>query len=130
MKLANHADVVNVIGNGYSEFIIDSWIKLGAQIFMDAVGRPFGLVGSAYDTTTDTTYIASTAVNPELIFNHEMLKHILTINRTENISVVTDMPEYQDKVRTALKPHGFVFRIDDDIMYSFRKATIPNLKET
>ncbi len=129
MKLATHTDIARVIGNGYSEFVFDSWLEIGAYVFNDAVDRPFGLVGTAYDESTDTTYIASTAVNPELIFNHEMLKYILKINRTKNISVITDMPEYQEKVRLALAPHGFAFRIDNDIMYSFRKATIQKVKE-
>ena len=132
MKVATHADIVSVIGNGYSEFVIDSWLELDSQMFLGSDRKPFGLIGTKMDEENDILYIASTAINPDIVFNYEMLKHILTLNREHDISVITDMPEYRDRIKKALAPHGFLFTIEEDIMFSSRNATIPKTtqKET
>ncbi len=123
MRTASREDVISVIGDGYSDPIINSWLDINVKFFTASNGTPFGLVGDVYSEDDKTTFIASTATDHDLIFNYEMLKYILNINTTNHISVITDMPEYRERIMDALGPHGFKFEVINDIMYSRRNKT-------
>jgi len=123
VKLASEANIVSVIGNGYSAFVIDSWMSLNPKVFY-LNGVPYGLVGIVFDPIKKLHLIASMVTSADKPFSINMLKYILEFNKHHDISWITDMPDYHQPVRRVLGKHGFEFTYENGMMYSTRLKTI------
>ena len=94
---------------------VDAWIAINPVIFYKDK-QPYGLIAEV------DGYIASTTKRPEQLFTIGMLKYVYEINKTKDITVITDLPEYFSQVKRGLEPFGFECSIEGDIMYSRRKC--------
>ena len=90
------------------------WEMIEPKVFYKD-DKPYGLVAEV------DGLIASTTKNPSLPFTVGMLTHIYHINKTKDIIVITDDPDYFETIKTALEPRGFSFTLKDNILYSRRK---------
>ena len=98
---------------------INDWVQLNPKVFFKN-DKPYGLI--AHYFSNDTFYIASTTSEPSQPFTKEMIKWIMMLNNLNDIVIITDLPEYFDKIRKLLETRGFTITVEDGVMYSFREV--------
>jgi len=115
VSLFKFDEIKQVVGEEYAP----DWCRIHTKVFYKN-NKPYGLVGTRGCPKEGRVLIASTTKDPEDPFTTNMYKYMLNINKRFPVTLITDMPEYQEKVRQGLAHQGFTFYYEDDIMYSKR----------
>ena len=106
------SEVSEIVGEHFAE----SWFKADSLTIYKKDGIGYGLIGLY--KSVDETYVASTMHEADVIFPLPMIKDLMKLSNRTQITLITDMKEFHDKIKIGLKPHGFKFAIMGDIMYS------------
>jgi len=92
------------------------WVALPYKVFYHN-NQPYGVIA------TVANYVASTTIDPELPFTRGMFRYIVELHKKQDIIVITDHPEYIDKIRAFLSKHlnryNIAFSIRGGVLYSY-----------
>jgi len=95
------------------------WAQVHPLVFYKD-SKPYGLIAEVHN------HIASTTIDPDAPFTFEMIRHLLELNKTQDIILITDDTRAFERVKRVLKPRGFEFYELNDILYSRRNRASNN----
>ena len=106
------SEVSEIVGEHFTE----SWFKADSLTIYKRDGVGYGLIGLY--SSVDETYIASSMTDPSIPFSLPMVRDLMKLSSRTQITFITEIKRFHDKVKVGLEPHGFIFAIMGDIMYS------------
>jgi hypothetical protein len=102
-------DLLQIVG----EKEYPHWFALPHKIFYKD-SKPYWVIAVANE------YVAAAVKDPSKPFTPSMIKYILELNKEQDIILITDHPDYVDKIKGFLSKHNFRFEIKDGVLFSSR----------
>ena len=108
-----HCFVSKIVPKEY----VQDWVFLKPRVFFKG-NEPHGLVAVV---PNGKLFIAATARDNR--FTKSMIKYIIELNKTNDIVLITDQEDDQDRLFLLLLKRGFTIEFKDGIMISTRGRT-------
>ena len=99
--------IVSIVGKD----LMPDWICLCPKVYYMG-NKPYGLLAKL--VKDDIIYIASTTISPSEPFTVGMLRDIIKVYKTDNICLITDDEDYQDKIMDTLSRYEFTFEFNEN----------------